>query len=103
MKIVYICHPIAGEVMKKTHKILEIIKEINLTMADVVPFAPYMADVLTMDDDIPLERDRGLQNCIEILKSGIVDELWIYGPRISGGMKAEIGLRYGHPYFYYGS
>jgi hypothetical protein len=92
MKIVYICHPIAGNVANNIKKILKIIRYINLTMPDVVPFAPYLGDVLALEEDKPGERTRGIRNCIAILKSGIMNEIWIYGKRISGGMKTEIDM-----------
>jgi hypothetical protein len=67
-------------------------REINLEMPDIVPFAPYMSDVLALKDENPEERTRGLQNCNAILKSGIVNELWVYGKKISKGMETEIDL-----------
>ena len=92
MKIVYICHPVSGDVMGNIEKIMKIIRDINLSREDVVPFAPYLGDLLSLDDNKPEERDRGIVNDIAILKSGIVNELWVYGPKISGGMRAEIDL-----------
>jgi hypothetical protein len=92
MKIVYICHPVAGDVMDNMDKIINIIKEINLTCPDVVPFAPYLGDVLALNDIIPFERERGIRNCMAVLKSKMIDEIWIYGDRVSGGMEAEIRL-----------
>lgn len=92
MKIVYICHPVSGDVMGNIEKIMKIIRDINLSRNDVVPFAPYLGDLLSLDDNKPEERDRGIVNDIAILKSGIINELWVYGPKISGGMRAEIDL-----------
>ena len=94
MKIVYIAHPIAGDVHGNVERILSIVKEINMTRDDVVPFAPYITDVLALDDNNIIERDRGIRNDIAILRAGIVDELWVYGPKISGGMQAEIELAF---------
>ena len=51
MKIAYIAHPVAGDVSGNIEKILKIVRDINLTMPDVVPFVPYMADLLAMNDD----------------------------------------------------
>ncbi len=92
MKIVYIAHPIGGDVKRNIWEITQIIRQINLTRSDVVPFAPYMGDVLALVDSIPKERERGLQNCMEVLKRGFVDELWIYGEKISDGMLDEIEM-----------
>jgi len=91
-KIAYICHPIAGDEMGNMNKIIKIVRDINLNHPTVVPFAPYIADLLAMDDGIPDERCIALGNCIKILSSDIVDEIWIYGERISGGMRAEIEM-----------
>jgi hypothetical protein len=93
-KIVYIAHPVAGDVMKNIEKILEIVRQINLTRKDVIPFAPYLQDLLALEDDRPEERAIGIRNSIAVIKSGIIDELWIYGPTISGGMRGEIDLAY---------
>jgi len=92
MKIVYIAHQIAGDVHGNVEKILKIIRELNLTREDIVPFAPYITDVLALDDNVPEERSRGIKNGIQILRSGMVDELWVYGEKISGGVAAEIDL-----------
>jgi hypothetical protein len=94
MKIAYIAHPVSGDVSGNIEKILKIVREINLTMPDVVPFVPYMADLLIMDDNIAAERERGIGNDIAILRSGMVNELWVYGHKVSGGMRAEIELAF---------
>ena|SRR4030042_1948242 len=94
MKIVYICHPVSGDVMGNIEKIMKIIRDINLSSEDVVPFAPYLGDLLALDDNKPEERSRGILNDIAILRSGIINELWCYGDRISAGMKEEINLAF---------
>jgi len=94
MKVVYICHPVSGNVPNNIKKILNIVRDINLTMPDVVPFVPYLADILALDDDKPEERERGIRNDIAILGFGIISELWIYGRKISKGMEDEIELAY---------
>jgi hypothetical protein len=92
MKIAYIAHPISGDITGNIQKILNIVREINLTKPNVVPFVPYLADLLAMDDNRPDERERGIDNDIAILGSKMVNELWVYGHRISNGMEAEIKL-----------
>ena len=92
MKIAYIAHPVSGDIAGNIEKILAIVKRINLERTDVVPFAPYIMDLLCLDDNDPEQRTRGISNDIAILRSGLVDELWIYGPKITGGMQAEIDL-----------
>ena len=90
MKIAYIAHPISGDVEGNLAKIRAIVREINLTEPDVVPFVPYYADCVSMDDSNEIERERGIKNDTFILESGIVDELRLYGDRVSNGMQNEI-------------
>jgi hypothetical protein len=90
MKVVYIAHPISGDVMGNIALILEIIRGINLNEPGILPLAPYIGDVLAMDDDTPEERAKGLKNGLELLKRGMFDELRLYGNTISAGVYGEI-------------
>lgn len=92
MKVVYIAHPVGGDVKGNLLKITRIIREINLKEEEIIPFAPYVADVLAMIDEIPEERERACKNGLNILRTGMVDEIWVYGPSITRGMKDEIDL-----------
>lgn len=93
MEVHYIAHKISGDVKGNVDKILKIVREINMTEPDIVPFVPYLADVLGgADDSKPEERARGIKNDTHILKSGIVDALQIHGDELSAGVKAEISL-----------
>lgn len=87
MKLAYICHPISGDQKGNVDRILAIIRDINLNEPYTVPFAPYLSDVMALNDNIPSERERGLKNSLWCLK--FVDELRVYGEP-SEGMKAEI-------------
>lgn len=92
MKIVYIAHPVGGDVSGNLKKIRLIIREINLTEPDVLPFAHYFVDCLCLIDTIPEERERGIKNDIALLRAGFINEVWLYGDRISTGMRYEIDL-----------
>lgn len=92
MKIAYIAHPIGGDVKNNITKVLAVCKDINLSTDTVVPFIPYLADVMALDDDIPAQRERGIKNDLAILNRDVVDELWLYGERISNGMQEEINV-----------
>lgn len=72
--------------------IRKIVREINLTEPDICPLVPYYSDVVSMDDSIPSERERGIKNNMAIFKNGVIHELWLYGPRISSGMAGEIEI-----------
>lgn len=92
MKIVYIAHPISGDVPGNLEKIRLIVREINLTQLDILPFAHYFVDCYALNDDIPAERARGIENDKIFLRAGFINELWLYGDRISTGMVHEISL-----------
>lgn len=92
MKIAYIAHPIGGDVEGNLEKVAGIVRLINLVERNVVPFAPYFADCLAMFDNDKFERQRGINNNIELLKAGFIDELRLYGDKISDGMVVEIVL-----------
>ena len=92
MKIVYIAHPISGDISGNLKKIINIIREINLNETEVVPFAHYVVDCYALDDTVPEERNRGIKNDIALFTSGCINELWLFGDRISNGMSHEIEL-----------
>ena len=91
MKIAYIAHPIGGDVQGNLKKIDAIVRHINLTEPDVVPFVPYYSDCAgAMDDSNPIERKRGFENNYQFFKRKSFDVLRLYGDRISTGMINEI-------------
>lgn len=87
---VYICHPIKGNKDANLKDILKIVRVINLTMPDVVPLTNYFADCLALCDEIEEERRKGLYNDRKLLESGIVDEVWVFGDKVTEGMLNEI-------------
>lgn len=95
MRIVYIAHPIGGDVENNLASLRRIIRNINAYEHNTVPFCPYYADVVSMNDNDPSQRARGLKNDMAILsRIGMVDELRLYGDTISQGMRLEIEQAY---------
>lgn len=103
MRIIYIAHPVGAlependfdafrQVYRNLLAIKRIVREINLTEPDVVPFAPYVVDCQAMRDYVPAERQRGIKNNIALLKAGFIGEVRLYGDRISPGMLEKINL-----------
>lgn len=92
MKVVYIAHPISGNIKMNLIKIEVIGRRINQNEPNVVPFAPYYFGCNILDDDIKSERERGIKNNVALFKKGFIDELRLYGNRISSGMYHEIKL-----------
>jgi hypothetical protein len=92
MKIAYIAHPISGDIEGNLRKIEAIGRRINLDEPEVVPFAHYFFDCYALNDDIPEERERGIKNDIALMRKGFIDEVRLYGNRISNGMAEEVKL-----------
>ena len=92
MRIAYIAHPVGGDVENNLKRISEIGRYINLNEPDVVPFAHYFFDCYALDDSVEYERNRGIKNNLALMKAGFIDEVRLYGNRISNGMKCEIKL-----------
>ena len=90
LKVAYIAHPIGGDVKNNLEKVKQIARKINLEEPDIIPFAPYYLDCHCLDDSNPKERSRGMENSLNLLEMGIVDELRLYGDRITTGMGNEI-------------
>lgn len=98
-KIVYIAHPIGGDVESNLKSIQEIYKAISLNHPDVIPFCPYYATVMSLDDTDPDQRQIGMNHNKALFEAGIIDELWWF-ERISNGVGQEIKWcdDYGIPY-----
>lgn len=92
MRVVYIAHPISGDVKGNLKKIEAIGRQINLDEPETIPFAHYFFDCHCLNDDIPEERERGIKNDMALMGKGFIDEVRLYGDRISNGMEAEIKL-----------
>lgn len=88
-KVVFISHPLKGDVEGNINKVREICRELILD-GKVIPLATHMLFPTFLDDDVHEERRTGLDGTLELLKRS--DEVWVYGDRISEGMKEEIEL-----------
>lgn len=89
---VYPAHPIRGDVEGNIKKIREIVRSLHFTKG-VIPVAPYLVDIAgVLDDSDPVERGMGINADHEYFRRGMIDEVWLYGDRISTGMRAEVIL-----------
>lgn len=87
-KIVYVCSPLRGNTERNMIKA-------NLFSRYVyekgcLPITPHAIFPQFLDDERPHERRAGMEMGLQLLEQ--CDELWVFGPRISTGMKAEIEL-----------
>lgn len=92
MKIIYIAHPIGEDVKENLKDLYRILRHINLNHPNIVPFAPYVSDIMCLKDDVPDERIRGLRNHAELFKRKMIDEVWLTGDSISIGMQQEVEM-----------
>jgi len=93
-KTVFIGHPIGGDVKNNTRKVLEICKAVH--SKEIIPVAPYLVSLEYLNDLVVEDRALGMEANHECFKRGFVDELWLFGDRISEGMKGEIALARKH-------
>lgn len=99
-KLVYIAHPVATDEMFTTEQnvqdILRIVRNINTMPSDceqkIIPCVPYISDVLALDDSIPQERKIGIDNSTDVIETGIFDEIWLTGHKLSLGMQEEVRM-----------
>src|SRR3990167_9442934 len=89
-KTVFIGHPISGDVRGNAEKVLKICQEVHTR--DVIPVAPYLVSIQYLDDEAREDRELGIEANHECFRRGYIDELWLYGDRISAGMEGEIRL-----------
>ena len=90
-KRVYIAHPISGNVQSNLDKVRIIYRRLALG-GEVIPVAPFFLACLALHDGIPSERMTGIAINRAYFEEGMIDELWIYGDRISPGVSKEIEL-----------
>lgn len=86
--IVYIAHPVSGDVQKNLNAIRMIYTVIARECPEIVPFAPYWITCHALDDRNSRDRKIGFRHNKAIFHSGIIDELWVYGD--SPGVRTEI-------------
>lgn len=96
MKIVYIAHPVGGNVKLNLLRIRRIVKQISIEEPDVVPFVPYYVYCVSLDDSDPEQRQRGVNYNKAFFEKTHIDELRLYGDKISKGMIGEILLAWEH-------
>jgi len=90
VKTVFIAHPISGDIKGNVVKVLAICEKIH--SKEIIPVAPYLVSLQYLDDEIIEDRKLGIAANLECFRRKYIDELWLYGDRISKGMKQEIKL-----------
>ena len=88
-KTVFIAHPMTGDHEGNTRKIVEICRLVH--SEDVIPVHPSFTTRRYFTED-PRDRELAKAHIEEYFKRGMVDEVWLYGDRITAGMRREIAL-----------
>lgn len=86
-KIVFIAHPMSGDIPGNFKKVVDICRRIH--SARIIPVFP---SALTRQYLTPDPKDRKLAkvNILTYFNRGFIDELWLFGDHISEGMWREI-------------
>jgi hypothetical protein len=88
-KIVFIAHPMSGDIQGNTEKVVDICRSIHSD--EVIPLFPSFTTRRYLTDD-PTHRAWAKAHIHEYFRRKIPDELWLFGDRITDGMKREIAL-----------
>ncbi len=94
LRVFYLCHPVGGDVPRNVARAKAWIRWLLDAIPDGVVIAPWILDleVLPLRDDVPTERQRGLERCSAVARrcSGVL----LVGGRISAGMLHEAAAAY---------
>ncbi|HCC60019.1 MAG: DUF4406 domain-containing protein [Candidatus Staskawiczbacteria bacterium RIFOXYC1_FULL_37_43] len=85
-KKIYICSPLSGNIEENIEKAKEHCRDVSLK--GFLPIASHIYFTQFLDDNNSEERDIGMEMGLELLK--LCDEVWVFGDKISEGMKKEI-------------
>jgi hypothetical protein len=89
-KTVFIAHPISGDIEGNRKRVLAICERVH--SREIIPVAPYLVSLQYLDDSLVEDRVLGIDANLECFHRRYIDELWLFGDRISSGMKEEIKL-----------
>lgn len=86
-KKVYICSPYRGYTLSNTEAAQRFCKWAAFEK-DVLPVAPHIYFTQFFEDDVPEQREIGMNMGIQLLRE--CSEIWVLGEKISDGMAREI-------------
>lgn len=89
-KVVFVGHPIGGDVAGNMRKALAICEQLHRN--GVIPVAPYLVSLQYLNGEVVEDRELGIEVNRICFERGLIDELWLFGDRISEGMFGEIKL-----------
>ena len=90
VKTVFVAHPISGDVKGNIKKVLAICEDIHTDK--IIPVAPYLVSLQYLNDEVIEDRELGISANLVCFRRGFIDELWLFGDKISSGMEGEVRL-----------
>lgn len=96
-KIMYVAHEVSRDVDGNIKNILDICKRYHTR--EIIPFAPYLVALQYLDDRSLEERSLGIEVNYEFFRKGTIDEVGVFGSRVSRGIfgELELAFRFGIP------
>lgn len=94
MRVIYLCHPVSGDVENNLARARRWVRWIYDTQPGVAVLCMWVIDCEVLDDSNPAHRAVGLEHDFAILER--CDEVWAVGGRLSSGMLMEIEHGLGH-------
>lgn len=88
----YVAHEVSRNVDGNIKNILDICKKYHTR--DVIPFAPYLVALQYLDDRSIEERTLGMEANAEFFRKGTIDEVGVFGSRVSRGIFGELELAF---------
>ncbi len=85
-RMIYICSPLRGDVRRNIAK-ANFYSRFAYEKGNL-PLAPHTIFPQFLNDEEPKERKSGMEMGLQLLE--VCNELWVFGPIITDGMKAEI-------------
>jgi hypothetical protein len=89
---VFVCSPYAGCVKENVHNARMYSRFVFL--CGCMPITPHLMYPRFLEDKDTNERDAGIQMGLILL--GFCNEIWVFGQRISNGMRREIAFAEAH-------
>jgi hypothetical protein len=90
MEIIYIAHPIGGNIEVNMASVQAIVDQLFTSRPQIYPIAPYLYALRRLNDNKPDDRLRGTSINKLYFDRQFIDEVWLFGNRVSAGMWEEV-------------
>ena len=87
MKVIYLAHPVRGDVQNNLAKAKRWVKWATESHPDVAVVASWITECEVFNDAEPDQREKALQRDCAVLAK--CDEVWLVGGVVSAGMRRE--------------